>query len=50
MFMPQAPPKLTEEEKAENRRRTLNAISNFVKIVVAIRIAPYAIEYAKQYF
>ncbi|KAI8141315.1 hypothetical protein BJV82DRAFT_715187 [Fennellomyces sp. T-0311] len=49
MFMPQQP-KLTPEQKAMLRQRTVGTVSNFVTVVLALRAAPFALEYVKKFF
>ncbi|KAG2174135.1 hypothetical protein INT43_004155 [Umbelopsis isabellina] len=48
MFMPQQ--KLTPEEKAFLRMRTISNVSSFVTVIVAIRAVPFALDYAKRFF
>ncbi|ORY00578.1 hypothetical protein K493DRAFT_312788 [Basidiobolus meristosporus CBS 931.73] len=44
------PPKVSEEEKAMNRKKTVSNFTNFVTLVAAIRLVPFAIEYAQKLF
>ncbi|KAL1933463.1 hypothetical protein VTP01DRAFT_7553 [Rhizomucor pusillus] len=49
MFMPQQP-KLTPEQKAMLRLRTIGTVTNFVTVVAALRAVPFVVEYAKKFF
>ncbi|CAG8503546.1 13380_t:CDS:2 [Funneliformis mosseae] len=47
MFMQQNKP--TPEEKAQQRRKTWNGFASFFFTVIAIRVAPFVIEYSSKF-